>query len=157
MKNIAICLSMLCLVLFGAGCKTDPGVSPGGNGDAHEKLIAAKYTEEKIEGSQDGVTWVNYSLLYTREVLTLKPQGAYSSATLTLTTGVVDDYFNGSWSLSPNGNSFKCVIFSSSQDFTIISLTPTTMVVTFQGHNLNTMFKSSYYPYNKITYTRSAL
>lgn len=58
MKNIAICLSMLCLILFGAGCKTDPGVSPGGNRAAHEKLIAAKYTEEKIEGSQDGVTWV---------------------------------------------------------------------------------------------------
>ena len=153
MRNITSCLFMVCVMLFSVSCDKGQTVSP--NNDANAQLISATYTQEKIEGSHDGVKWMDYTLLYTREVLALKPQNSYSSATLVLTTGSMDDAVNGTWVLSKDGNTLALSHGSFQQNYTIISLTPTTMVLYFQGFNINTLWSSTYYPQNRITYKRS--
>lgn len=152
MKNIAIYLSLVGVMLFSVSCK-DNAVLP--NGDTHAQLIAATYTQEKIEGSHDGVKWMDYTLVGTREVLTLKPQSNYSSATLVLSTGAMGDVINGVWALSKDGNALVLSHGAFNQTYTIISLTPTTLVLSFQGGNINTFWSSTYYPQNRVTYKRS--
>ena len=153
MKHIAICLSLVSVMLFSVSCGKDNAVSP--NSDAHAQLIAATYTQEKIEGSHDGVKWMDYTLVGTREVLSLKPQNSYSSATLVLSTGAMYDVVNGAWALSKDGNTLALSRGPFNQTYTIISLTPTTLVLSFQGGNINTPASSAYYPQNRVTYKRS--
>ena len=153
MRNIVLCLSLVGVMLFSVSCGKENALSP--NGDAHAQLITATYTQEKIEGSHDGVKWMDYTLVGTREVLALKPQNTYSSATLVLSTGAMDDVFNGTWALSKDGNTLALSWGSFNQSYTIISLTPTTLVLSFQGFNINSPWSSAYYPQNRVTYKRS--
>lgn len=154
MRGIAVYLCIVCAILFSAGCGKG-GITPDGDVvQIDTKLVPATYTADVVEGSEDGKTWINFTLSGSREVLTLKPENTYTSETLVLSTGLKSDLLNGTWSLSANGGSFTCVRGTFVQTFTIQSLTPTTMVVLFNGGNINTLFKNAVYSYNRITYTR---
>lgn len=159
MRNIFINLSIVCALLFSVGCGKN-GIVPVSGSSANAQLIVGTYTADVVEGSFDNANWHNYTLTGTRNVVTINANNTYTSATLTLATGVTSDVLTGTWALAADG---KTISFQwgtgtgtgSNQPFTIVSLTATTMVVLFSDHNIHTPYSSAYYPYNRVTYTRS--
>ncbi len=157
MKHIFINLSIICALLFSVGCGKS-GILPGSSSSTNAQLIVGKYTADVVEGSENNVNWINFTASGTRNVVAINADHTYTSATITLATGAMSDTFHGTWALSADG---KTVTFqlgtaiTGGQPFSIVSLTATTMVVLFQHHNIHTPYSSAYYPYNRVTYTRS--
>jgi hypothetical protein len=156
MRNTATYLAIVCAMLFLGGCKGEV-VLPNSNFEANNALIVAKYTITKKESSTDKVTWYDYTnITARREVLTLKSDKTYDSSLLDVLTGAVIPNMTGTWSLSNDGNTLtlKSDKLVNTQDNTIISLTPTTLVFLHAGIHLNNPYSSFYSEHNRLTYTR---
>jgi len=147
MRNLAVYLCFVCVIILSAGCGKGSSVTPA-------TQLTGTYTADVVEASSNNTTWTNITLQGTREILTLRPDNTYTSGTLMLSTGVISDTFNGTWSQSADGSSITFAWGASTQTFTIQSLTATNMVALFNWGNINTPYKSSMYQYNRITYTR---
>lgn len=153
MKNLSIYISLVCLLLISAACNKGSSVSP----DTNASLIAGKYTATKIEFSNDGTTWIDATgQTSLREILTVKTDKTYTSESLLITNSSIVPVVDGTWALVDNGNTLSLSAKGpiQTQGLSIISLSPTSMVMSYTGLYVNNQYSSNYQNFTKITFNR---
>src|SRR5476651_941077 len=132
MKKITTALFMACALMLCIGCKKNTYVPPATSANA--LLIVATYTAVKIEGSNinNATDWADITQAGAREVLTIKSDQTFISATSNPTTGATATPIIGKWYLSTDGNTLSYI---GVQDYTIAELTSTRMVMVLKGPN----------------------